>query len=218
MTLSERSHGSRYPAVRAPRVHSLGRPGRYRDLAVVLVIIGLLALGASRWVWRLAYPMPYQNLIRSYSTVHDLDPYLVASLIRAESKFDPNAVSHRGAVGLMQLMPDTARWAAGRLGLDDFDVAHLNDPDTNIRLGTWYLADLRNEFGGDMILALAAYNGGIRNVRDWVAGKVIEPGNVRVEAIPFGETRLFVRGVLDGHDRYRLIYGAKGEDPERGVR
>lgn len=203
MTLSERFHGARFRTV---RVQSVRRPGRFRDLFVVLALIGFLALGASRWVWRLAYPMPYRNLIRSYSIVHDLDPYLVASLIRMESKFDPNAVSRKGAVGLMQLMPETARWAAGRLGLDDFDVSHLSDPDTNIRLGTWYLAELRDEFDGDLVLALAAYNGGIRNVRGWVTGKVIEPGNVKVEAIPFGETRLFVKGVLDGFERYHLIY------------
>ncbi|HEY3315176.1 MAG TPA: lytic transglycosylase domain-containing protein [Bacillota bacterium] len=170
--------------------------------------ICLLALGASKWVWRLAYPYPYRDLIDAYSATHDLDPYLVASLIRAESKFNPRAVSKRGAVGLMQIMPDTASWAAGRLGLDDFDLQNLNDPDMNIRIGTWYFSTLRDEFGGDTVLALAAYNGGIRNVQNWVAEKRLKPGDVKIDAIPFGETRMFVRGVLEAHQRYQLIYGA----------
>jgi len=133
------------------------------------------------------------------------DPYLVAAVIKHESKFDPYARSDGGALGLMQLMPQTAEWIARQLG-EPFTEDYLYDPALNIRYGVWYLAVLEDEFGGNDILALAAYNAGRGNVRDWMERFHWNDQFNEIDAIPYPETRLYVRRVLEDREQYKRLY------------
>jgi len=149
------------------------------------------------------YPVSFRTHIARCGEEHGLDPHLVAAVIRAESRFRPDATSPQGARGLMQVMPGTGRWVAEQMGLP-YDDDLLYDPEYNIRVGCWYLAALLREFAGDPVLALAAYNGGLTNVNIWLSerrwtGEVVH--------IPFPETRHYVAAVLRDQRRYRIIYG-----------
>jgi len=181
---------------------------------LLLVVIILLGAGtiiiSSPSFWKLFYPLPYREAVVQRSKQFQLDPFLVAAVMRVESKFNPYAESPRGARGLMQLMPDTARWAAGQMGLD-FDEENLLEPDYNILLGCWYLANLESEFESNTVLTLAAYNAGRGNVRQWIVNEGLEGEVERIEQIPFPETREFVRRVLADYERYKWIYGREAD-------
>ncbi|MEW6524558.1 MAG: lytic transglycosylase domain-containing protein [Bacillota bacterium] len=168
--------------------------------ALVAVALFLAAgIGAARF----AYPFPFRGEVTRAATRFEVDPALVAAVIRTESRFRPQATSPRGARGLMQVMPDTGAWVASRLELDKFGVDDLYDPEINVTLGTFYLKDLSVEFGGDIVLILAAYNGGRQNVKRWLGGDKTIP----IEDIPFAETRSYVRQVLRAYSWYQLLYG-----------
>ena len=155
---------------------------------------------------RTFYPFTYRETIFHYAGQYNLDPFLIAAVIKTESNFNPRAVSPRGARGLMQIMPETGEWAAQKLGQSKFSSDLLFDPEVNIRLGSWYLADLFKEFGGDPILVLAAYNGGSANVKQWLQqGSWNRRENI--DKIPFPETRQFIRKVIWNHRVYRYLYG-----------
>lgn len=184
----------------------------------VRVAAGLLVAVVAAWlVARGLYPYPaaYRPLIEREARRHGFDPLFVAAVVYVESRFDPFAVSSRGARGLMQLMPETGLWAARRLGWGRIDPDELFLPEVNVRLGTWYLAELRRTFGGDVVLMLAAYNGGEGNVRRWAERHPVgDPGadlERRLAALPFGETREFVRRVFRTYAIYRWLYRPWGE-------
>jgi soluble lytic murein transglycosylase len=168
---------------------------------VVAVSVVLLALAAtSTWVFksepdwflRTRYPLSYEDSIRANAETRDLDPALLAAVVYVESRFDPNAQSDAGAIGLMQLLPDTAEGIALRTGGSRFVIADLRDPDINIRYGSWYLAHLVERYGSTE-LALAAYHAGQGNVDRWR-----EAGT----GIAFPETRAYVSEV----ERLRSVY------------
>jgi soluble lytic murein transglycosylase len=170
----------------------------------------LLALAAAgyfggRWAISYWYPLKYREILFSRAQEFGLSPYLVAAVIRTESGFKPEAQSHQGARGLMQIMPDTGEWAAKQLGLP-YDPKLLDDPDYNVRLGCWYLASLRREFDGDDVLALAAYNGGRANVEKWLKERQWTGEHHTLDQIPFKETREYVAKVLKDYRRYERIY------------
>ena len=153
---------------------------------------------------RLLYPLPYREYVEQHAERHGLDPLLVAAVIREESGFDPRARSAVGARGLMQLMPRTASWAAPREGIAGFDVVDLEDPETNIRLGCWYLAYLSRQFDGQLPLMLAAYNGGEGNLARWRATHGDETEELLTAAFP--ETRRYVERGLVTYRNYRFLY------------
>lgn len=155
------------------------------------------------------YPFPYRDTVERYAERYRVDCYLVAAVIKVESKFQHDVRSHRGAVGLMQLMPDTADWIAQRLGERDYQEMELHDPDRNIRYGIWYLADLEAEFKGNDVLALAAYNAGRGNVRGWMEDYGWKDDFSDVQAIPYKETRAYVKQVLSLQGKYRKLYAAE---------
>ena len=143
---------------------------------LVAISFALLAFaGAAAWVvdaepdWylRTRYPLEYEHVIRAYAHERDLDPALVAAVIYAESRFDPNVRSSAGAVGLMQILPETGEFIARSTGGSDFIEADLRDPDINVRYGTWLLDYLRDRYDGDVATALAAYHAGPGNVDEW---------------------------------------------------
>lgn len=153
------------------------------------------------------YPYPYRITVEESAEEFGVDSSLVAAVIKTESKFSKDVHSHRGAVGLMQLMPDTAEWIAQQMGDVGYSEENLHDPARNIRYGTWYLAYLEKEFGGNTVLALAAYNAGRGNVDDWIERYGWDPGFSDIDAIPYDETRHYVRSVLNNEKKYVELYG-----------
>lgn len=143
---------------------------------------------------KMYYPIQYADEIGEYAQKQNLDPHLVQGLIHQESYYNPKARSRVGATGLMQLMPPTAREHARRLGLS-FGPARLEDPDYNIRLGTYHLRMLMNLFGGKEHFAVAAYNAGQGNVLKWRRSAPRKPMDEFLESIPFDETRGYVKRV-----------------------
>lgn len=153
------------------------------------------------------YPFPYKELVYEYSLKNEVDPFLVAAVIRTESKFLPRARSPRGAFGLMQMMPETAQWVAKESKEQDFSLERLAEPEVNIRMGTWYLSNLQREFQGNPSLVLAAYNGGRGNVKEWMKRFGWDGNFSDHSQIPFKETREYVGKVLRSQKRYRDLYG-----------
>ena len=173
---------------------------------VVAALIAFALVGGWTIVERTwLYPYDYRSYIETSAAQQRTDPFLVAAVIKHESKFQTTARSDGGAVGLMQLMPQTAAWIAGQLG-EPFTEDYLYDPALNIRYGVWYLAELEREFGGNDILALAAYNAGRGNVRDWMERFHWNEQFDEIEAIPYPETRLYVRRVLEDREQYKRLY------------
>ncbi|HWZ54384.1 MAG TPA: transglycosylase SLT domain-containing protein [Candidatus Acidoferrales bacterium] len=164
-------------------------------------------------VWMAAYPMPFAGSIQQWSAHAGLDPSLTAGLIRQESAFDPEAHSGANAIGLMQLLPKTARHLAS-LSKVGYSRARLTDPDYNVRLGTLYLSGLRKDFGS-VESALAAYNAGEERVAQWNAGQHYREIAEFVDSIPFTETREYVQIVTRNAEIYRKLYGAQPPNESR---
>jgi soluble lytic murein transglycosylase len=159
-----------------------------------------------RTYWEALFPRPYWYDLKRFSARNELDPYLVASLIRQESEFNPGAVSNRNAVGLMQLLPKTGRVVARQERLRNFTPSQLLVPGVNMRLGTRYFKSMVEKFGS-FEYALAAYNAGSDRVEDWLsAGNFRDPQEF-VESIPFTETREYVQAILRNASVYRQLYG-----------
>lgn len=158
---------------------------------------------------RFVYMWPYQNEILEYSSKNKIDPFLVAAVIKNESGFDTEAVSHAGAVGLMQIMPETGEWIAAQMGLDHFDMEALRRPEYNVRLGCWYLGELEYEFQRNWVLMMIAYNAGRGNTRSWMQENGWNYDFNRIEDIPYPDTREYVKKVLRDRDKYYLYYKNK---------
>jgi len=164
-------------------------------VALVAVVAGAFAYVDATtppWYDRIRYPLHYSQFVRVHARQHDLDPAFLAAVIYQESKFDATAKSASGAIGLMQLTPETARGIAIRTHGSEFRTADLYDPDINIRYGTWYLDNLFKKYGSER-LVLAAYNAGQGNVDKWRAND---------EEIQFSETRAYIAHV----ERLQRIY------------
>lgn len=164
-------------------------------LAVLILIILVLSfIGFDFWILRRNFSgIKYRALIEKYAEKFKVEPELLAAIIYVESRFNKNSKSYRGAMGLMQLMPETAFWIAGELKHDGFDLNDLNDPETNIKFGSWYFSYLHEKFNGDLIKTVAAYNAGETNVRRWIDNGW--QGGIK-EKLPFAETDNFVRRVI----------------------
>ncbi|MFZ0337083.1 MAG: transglycosylase SLT domain-containing protein, partial [Terracidiphilus sp.] len=156
--------------------------------------------------WRILFPEPWWNTIQTESAKNNLDPYLVASLIRQESEFDPSAISYANAWGLMQIRPTPEGVKLAREeGVSHFKAYQLLDPEMNIKLGTRYLRELMDRFGGVQEYALAAYNAGDSRVVDWQAAGPYSGMDEFVESIPFTQTREYVEAILRNEETYRAI-------------
>jgi soluble lytic murein transglycosylase len=155
--------------------------------------------------WRILFPEPYWTTIKAESAKNNLDPYLVASLIRQESEFNPAVISYANAYGLMQLLPSVGKALAREEGISHFQTFQLLDPEMNIRLGTRYLRQTLEKFGGVQEYALAAYNAGDSRVVDWQASGPYDGIDEFVESIPFTQTRDYVQSILRNIEIYRAI-------------
>jgi soluble lytic murein transglycosylase len=162
----------------------------------------------TRWAWECAYPSPYTENVRAAEVAENLPPGLLWAVMRQESGFDPDAVSSAHAVGLMQIMPDTARPVAEELVLPR-DDARLTSPPYAIRVGAHVLRKLLDQFHGSVPLAVAAYNCGAESVDRWASRAPAMQLDTFVERIPFRETREYVARVMGNLARY--AYLAQGE-------
>jgi len=156
--------------------------------------------------WEALFPKAYWGDLKRYSEQNELDPYLVASLIRQESEFNPNAISHANAVGLMQLLPATGKHVAKELKLYHFNPSELYTPTVNLELGTRYFKSMVDKFGS-FEYALAAYNAGSDRVEDWLSQGKYRDVPEFVESIPFSETREYVQAIVRNTNVYRQLYG-----------
>lgn len=160
-----------------------------------------------RSYWEALFPKPYWADLKRFSTANGLDPYLVASLVRQESEFNPAAVSRANAVGLMQLLPKVGKAVAKREKLGNYSSDQLFTPRVNLQLGTRYFREMVDKFGA-FEYALAAYNAGSDRVEDWMALGKYRDSQEFVESIPFTETREYVQAILRNENVYRQLYGA----------
>lgn len=159
--------------------------------------------------WRLAFPLPFQRDVEKYAREHEVDPYIVAGLIRQESEFNPKVVSRANAYGLTQILPSTGRELSRRVGMRSFQTSMLYDPAVNLRLGTYYIRTLLRSFEGRWEDVLAAYNGGGSRVRKWRKFGTFNEQAEFIETIPFDETRDYVQSVLRNASVYRKLYEGK---------
>ena len=159
-----------------------------------------------RSYWEALFPRPYWTDLRRFASANGLDPYLVASLIRQESEFNPNAVSNKNALGLMQLLPRVGKGVAKQQKLKHFSPPQLFTPAINLQLGTRYFREMVDQFGG-FEYALAAYNAGDDRVKDWQSGGKYRDVQEFVESIPFTETREYVQAIMRNANVYRQLYG-----------
>jgi soluble lytic murein transglycosylase len=157
-------------------------------------------------VWQILFPIQFTDLLTQSAGAAGVDPALVAAVIQQESTFDPGAVSGVGAHGLMQLMPPTGRALARAAGIKKLAVSQLHDPAIGLKLGSVYLREMIDRFGGKIERAVAAYNAGPHRVAVWSLARPGMTAEEFVDSIPFSETRLYVMTVLASQEQYRRIY------------
>jgi soluble lytic murein transglycosylase len=161
---------------------------------------------APREFWQMAFPLPYRDTLERYSRERELDPFLLAGLIRQESEFDAKVVSRAGARGLTQIMPSTGRDIGKTLKVA-FTPAKLFQPEYNLQFGAYYFKLMTTRLDGNEVAALAAYNAGLTRARAWLKwGDFREPAEF-IETIPLSETRNYVQAVLRNAATYREVYG-----------
>lgn len=174
--------------------------------AFALLVIALALFLRTPYFARMYYPYPYREIVETNAAAFGLDPLLITAVMRTESKFEPRAVSRKGALGLMQIMPSTAEWIAPRLGVNNFRAEMLFEPEINIRFGSWYLAELETEFEGRLDVVIVAYNAGRGKVRGWLANGVWSGCFEDKENIPYAESRIFLRRVRHAYAQYIRLY------------
>ena len=172
-------------------------------LTIAVVLIGFFVYSGAAWTW--FQPVVHKPLINKYAAEYRFDPLWVMAIIKVESGFAPWAHSSRGAVGLMQLLPSTARELAPEVGLTNFREEDLKNPDTNIHLGVYYLAKLQRLFPDDDIAVLAAWNAGLGVTQQWRKGKPA----LDFEDIVYPETRRFVHQVDRTYGWLKMVQGWK---------
>ena len=173
-------------------------------LAILLALV--YYINDSPWLKQRQYPLKYADLIIKYADQYSVDPFLVASVIFVESRYISDAVSPKGAKGLMQVLPSTGEWAAERIKLDGYAEDQLFDPEVNIQMGCWYLGFLESQFPDSRELVLASYNGGIGNVKKWLDNKEYSKDGMKLDHIPFRETRNYVIRVQEAYEIYEEVY------------
>lgn len=156
---------------------------------------------------RLSYPKGYQEFVGPYSKKYGVDELLIYSIIREESRFQKDVVSPADAVGLMQLIPPTARTVANQIGINGFSTVMLTMPRINIEMGIFYFKQVLDKFNGDIELALASYNAGPNRAADWKTRFYGLEKDEFIEEVPFRETRNYIRRILRSYGAYKAIYG-----------
>ena len=177
-------------------------------LSVIIILGGAIYLEGGR-VKTLLYPRKYSMYVQKYAKEYSLDENLVYSIIKTESKFKEDALSRRGAKGLMQIADITRDWAIEELDLSD--NIDIYDPETNIKIGCWYLSTLYKEFGNSD-LVIAAYNGGSGNVKKWLKNDSYSKDGENLYNIPFPETDKYLNKVNKNYEQYKMLYSEEGRN------
>jgi soluble lytic murein transglycosylase len=165
--------------------------------------------------WQILFPLNFWDAYRTEAEKRGLDPYLLVSITRQESGFEPTTVSNAGAVGLMQIMPDEAQSIAARANIGGVTRESLFDPETNIAVGAAEYAQKLETMKGNPTLAIAAYNAGEMAVGNWLAHTATDDMDLFVESIPYAETRLYVKSVTRNRYEYRRIYEGSGQQQQQ---
>lgn len=174
-------------------------------ILITIIFVLLVILLNFKNIQKLIYRQDYSEYVERYAKEYNVDPLLIYSIIKAESNFDDEAVSGKGATGLMQLMDNTAKEIATNESLEYVSNESLFDPETNIKLGVKYFADLIAIFKNEAV-ALAAYNAGMGTVQGWIDKGTIKADGSDIENIPYNETNMYVRKILKDYDIYRSLY------------
>lgn len=174
-------------------------------LVFFLIALLIIALFNIKRIGRYLYPIKYEEYIYKYSQQYNVEPLLVASIIKAESNYFKNAKSHKGAIGLMQIIPMTGKWAAEEIGINGYSEDLLYDHGVNIMIGCWYLDRLGKQFN-DLNLVISAYNAGSGNVSKWLRNEEYSIDGKALIKIPFKETEQYVEKVLRNYQIYRKLY------------
>ena len=167
-------------------------------LALIVICVRFIA------VPKILYPLKYEAYVEKYSSMYGLEEELIYAVIKTESGFRENAVSHKGAIGLMQIMESTADWIVEGAGID-VEKEDYWEPEINIQMGCWYLNYLKNVFKKED-LVLAAYNAGMGNVMNWLKDENYSADGFTLDEIPFKETKEYVRRVEMAKKAYKRLY------------
>ena len=178
---------------------------KLKKILIFIIVIVAIGFGANYAIKNILFPFKHKEIILKYSKEYDLDPYYVLSIIKAESKFNSDARSHKDAVGLMQITIETGEWIASEMGLKNYSDDKLYDEEYNIMMGCWYLNNLWNEFG-DIDLVTAAYNGGRGHVNQWLQNSEYSSDGKTLQYIPFKETKNYVDKVNLYYKVYKYLY------------
>lgn len=174
-------------------------------ILITIIFVLLVILLNFKNIQKLIYRQDYSEYVERYAKEYNVDPLLIYSIIKAESNFDDEAVSGKGATGLMQLMDNTAKEIATNESLEYVSNESLFDPETNIKLGVKYFADLIAIFKNEAV-ALAAYNAGMGTVQGWIDKGTIKADGSDIENIPYNETNMYVRKILNDYGIYCSLY------------
>lgn len=181
---------------------------------IVLIAIGIILLivllakvfNVKTLILKQIYPKKYSEYVEKYAKEYDVDPLLIFSIIKVESNFDEKAKSSSGAEGLMQLMEATATEIANKIDEPLVEQESLLEPEKNIMIGTKYYSELLEMYDENMLLALTAYNAGIGNVNGWIESGIIKKDGSDIENIPYKETNMYVRKIINNYKIYQSIY------------
>lgn len=176
-------------------------------LAVLIVSIVLFKIiNVQNIVLKKIYPRKYSEYVEKYAEEYNIDPLLIYSLIKAESNFNPKVKSGSNAIGLMQVMEETAKETAKKSNIRLDDIVLLYEAEINIKIGVDYLSRLIKKYDGNELLALTAYNAGIGNVDKWIEAGTIKSNGEDIENIPFKETSMYVRKISRDYEMYKYLY------------
>jgi len=184
---------------------SLANGSRSALAVYIMLTTVFLVFAAGIFFLNSYYPLKYEETILKYAEEYDVEASLICGVIATESRFDADAESEKGAKGLMQIMPETGEWIAGKIGMEEFAEEMLDEPDVNIEMGTWYLNYLMGRFDGEADVAIAAYNAGHGNVEKWLSETQYSADGRTLAAIPFEETRNYVKKVNMAYEIYSKI-------------
>lgn len=179
-----------------------------RELKIrgLLLLIVVFIIIWHKPILKIYFVLHYTDKIIAYSRANEIDSATVSAIVFTESRFNPGACSSKGAMGLMQIMPTTGEWVAGRLGWNNFSKQDLLNPTKNLEVGIWYLAYLKRNFKHNEYLALASYNAGSRYVYEWLREGTWDGNKVKIEQIPFPETKKYLIRILVLRRIYHYLY------------
>ena len=176
---------------------------KYIKMIIAVVIIVLTVVISMFLIKHIFYPKTYSNIISSVCDKYEIDDNLVYAIIKTESNFDEKAISKAEAKGLMQVMDKTAEEISKKIGIEEFEIGMLYDPQINIEIGTYYIKELYNKYQ-DYVIAVIAYNAGQGNVDKWIEEGIITKESIKT--IPYKETNSYLKKVLREYSVYNKIY------------